>query len=109
MRKYLKEIVILLIQLMLLYVFPLFAGPTDVIGMVVLMLAATFVLSILIAIISNTVIKYYYPGIVAIVFMPSIFIYYNSSAFIHSTWYLIVSSIGVFVGIIICKLTHRNR
>ena len=33
MKKYLKEILILLIQLFMFYVFPLFAGPTDVMGM----------------------------------------------------------------------------
>lgn len=32
MKKYLKEILILLIQLFMFYVFPLFAGPTDVMG-----------------------------------------------------------------------------
>ena len=31
MKKYLKEILILLIQLFMFYVFPLFARPTDVI------------------------------------------------------------------------------
>ena len=35
MKKYLKEILILLIQLFMFYVFPLFAGPTDVMGMIV--------------------------------------------------------------------------
>ena len=34
MKKYLKEILILLIQLFMFYVFPLFAGPTDVMGMI---------------------------------------------------------------------------
>ena len=32
MKKYLKEILILLIQLFMFYVFPLFAGPTDCYG-----------------------------------------------------------------------------
>ena len=30
--KFLKEIIILIIQLVLFYVFPLFAGPTDAMG-----------------------------------------------------------------------------
>ena len=38
MKKYLKEILILLIQLFMFYVFPLFAGPTDVMGMIVLLI-----------------------------------------------------------------------
>ena len=41
MKKYLKEILILLIQLFMFYVFPLFAGPTDVMGMIVLLILAT--------------------------------------------------------------------
>lgn len=48
MKKYLKEILILLIQLFMFYVFPLFAGPTDVMGMIVLLILATLLLSILI-------------------------------------------------------------
>ena len=53
MKKYLKEILILLIQLFMFYVFPLFAGPTDVMGMIVLLILATLLLSILIGSISN--------------------------------------------------------
>ena len=33
MKKHLKEIIILLIQLFMFYIFPLFAGPTDAMGM----------------------------------------------------------------------------
>ena len=29
MKKYLKEIIIILIQLFMFYIFPMFAGPTD--------------------------------------------------------------------------------
>ena len=77
MKKYLKEILILLIQLFMFYVFPLFAGPTDVMGMIVLLILATLLLSILIGSISNLKVKYLYPIIIAITFVPSVFIYYN--------------------------------
>ena len=53
MKKYLKEILILLIQLFMFYVFPLTAGPTDAMGMVFLIIVATFVLAIIIAFNSN--------------------------------------------------------
>ena len=81
MKKYLKEILILLIQLFMFYVFPLFAGPTDVMGMIVLLILATLLLSILIGSISNLKVKYLYPIIIAITFVPSVFIYYNETAF----------------------------
>lgn len=108
MKRYLKEIVILILQLFIFYIFPLFAGPTDVMGMVFLIILATLLLSIIIGSISKEKIKYLYSVIVAILFIPSVFFYYNESDLIHSIWYLVVSSIGVLVGTIIYKLKHRN-
>lgn len=103
MKKYLKEIIILFIQLFMFYVFPLFAGPTDAMGMVFLILLATIFLSLIIGSLSNKKIKYLYPMVVAILFIPSIPIYYNESALVHSVWYLVVSSVGLLIGAIIKK------
>ena len=103
MKNYIKEIVLLLIQLFMFYIFPLFAGPTDAMGMVFLIIISTFILSILMGIISKAKLKYLYPVVVSILFIPSIFIYYNSSAFVHSLWYLVVSIIGLLVGSILSK------
>jgi len=50
-----------------------------------------------------------YPVITAIVFVPSVFIYYNETAMIHSMWYLVVSSIGMIIGTILRKLIFRNK
>ena len=106
MKKYLKEIIILLIQLFMFYIFPLFAGPTDAMGIVFLIIITTFLLSSILGIISKNKYKYLYPLIVAIIFIPSIFIYYNSSASIHSVWYLIDSTLGLIIGLIIVKIIN---
>lgn len=108
MKKYIKEIIILLIQLFVFYILPLFAGPTDIMGLVLLMILLTLLLSIIIGSVSKVKIKYLYPIIVAILFIPSIFIYYNESALIHSVWYLVVSMIGLLIGTIIYKLSHKK-
>ena len=107
MKKYIKEIVILLIELFMFYIFPLFAGPTDAIGMVFLIILMTFLLGITIGIISKSKIKFLYPFLIAILFIPSIFIYYNESALIHSVWYLVVSSIGLLMGIILRSIFRK--
>lgn len=104
MKKYQKEIILLLIQTFMYYIYPLFCGPTDAMGMVFIILLTTFSLSIILTIISKEKIKYLYPIIVALLFIPSIFIYYNESALIHSIWYLVVSTVGMFLGIIITKI-----
>ena len=108
MKKYIKEIIILLIQLFVFYILPLFAGPTDMMGLVLLIILATLLLSMGMGSISKEKIKYLYPIIVAILFIPSIFIYYNESALIHSVWYLVVSMVGMLIGTIIYKLTHKK-
>lgn len=108
MKKYLKEIIVLLIQLFMFYMFPMFAGSTDAMGLVFLIWLSTIILGIIIAIISSNKIKYLYPIIIAIIFIPSVFIYYNESALVHSLWYLVSSSVGVLIGTIIYKLGKKN-
>lgn len=108
MKKYLKEMMILLIQLLMFYIFPLFAGPTDAMGMVVLIILATLLLSAVIGFISDKKMKYLYPVITAIVFVPSVFIYYNETAMIHSLWYLVVSCVGMIIGSVLRQLIFRK-
>ena len=54
MRRCWKELVILLIQAGVFYVLPLFAGPTDAMGLVFLLLAATLALSMLMGALSGS-------------------------------------------------------
>lgn len=109
MKKYTKEIIIFVLQLLMFYVFPLFAGPTDAIGMVLLIWLSTIISGLIIGLISKKKIKYLYPLIVAILFIPSVFIYYNESALVHSIWYLISSGVGVIIGFIINKLFNKKK
>ena len=101
MKKYIKEIIILSLQLFMFYIFPMFAGPTDAMGMVFLIIISTLVLSFVLGIISGNSLKFLYPIVTAVAFVPSVFIYYNQTALIHSVWYLVVSAVGLVVGTII--------
>ena len=101
MKKYIKEIIILFLQLIVFYIIPLFAGPTDAMGMVFLIIISTLVLSFVLGIISGNNLKFLYPVAVSLLFIPSVFIYYNQTALIHSVWYLVVSAVGLAVGAII--------
>ena len=98
MKRFIKEIIILFIQLFMFYIFPLFAGPTDAMGMVFFIWVSTIILAMILAIISSEKIKYLNPVAISILFIPSVFIYYNESALIHSLWYFISSGIGMIVG-----------
>ena len=86
MKKYAVEAAVLAVQLFMFYVFPLFAGPTDAMGMVILILAATLVLSALLGLISEKKVKLLYPFVIAALFVPSVWIYYNESALAHAIW-----------------------
>lgn len=108
MKKYLKEIIILIIQLLVFYLLPLFAGPTDAMGMVFLIILSVFILGSILGIISNQKIKYLYPLVISILFIPSVFIYYNESALVHTVWYFVISYIGLLIGTII-NLIASNK
>ena len=111
MKRYIKEFIIFLIQMLTFYILPLFAGPTDMMGLVYLLILTTFFLSIVLGILSHNKIKYLYSVTIAILFIPSIFIYYNDSAFIHSVWYFVVSAFGLLMGaginLIICRVKRK--
>ncbi len=109
MKNYQSEIILLIIQLFMFYIFPLFCGPTDIMGMVFIILLTTFILAIIIGCISKYKIKYLYPIIISILFIPSIFIYYNESALIHAWWYFCVASIGLVLGIILNEVFHYKK
>ena len=100
--KYYKEIIVFALQIFMFYIFPLFSGVESAIGMVVLILLATLIFGIVMGYIDSKI-KWFYPVIVSLLFIPSIFIYYNSSAFIHCIWYLIDSFIGVLIGYLSMK------
>lgn len=112
MKRYVKELIILVIQVLIFYILPLFAGPTDMMGLVYLLILFTFLSSIAMGAVSNSKIKYLYPPVISVVFIPSVFIYYNSSALIHAVWYLVVSIVGMLVGVgvnlILCKLKEKK-
>ena len=107
--RYIKEIIILVIQMFMFYIFPLFMYLYEPIGTVMMILMITFVLSVVLSIISKNKLKYLYPIIIAILFIPTVFIYYNESALVHSIWYLVVSGVGLLIGIIANLIIRKVR
>ena len=101
MKKILKKIGTLLPQILVFYILPLFAGPTDMMGLVVVMLLSTFVLSVAFGLFAKKKSKFFYPVLTSLIFLPSVFLYYNDSALVHAVWYLTVSCIGMITGAVI--------
>ena len=108
MKKYIKEITILILQLFMFYIFPLFAGPTDAMGMVLLIVLATTILGLVLGGVSSAKIKWLYPVAIAILFIPTVPIYYNESALVHAMWYFTLSLIGIILGSGIRFVTKRK-
>ncbi len=101
MKKYIKEIIICILQLFMFYIFPLFGGPTDAMGVVVVIIFSTFGLSIMMGVLSEQKFKFLYPVATSLVFLPTVMIHYNESAFIHALWYLVISTVGIAIGTLI--------
>ena len=97
MKKYYKEIIIFILQLMVFYLLPpiMFNISKDAIVLTILFSPLlTFVLSIVLDIISKVKIKYIYPFAVAVLYVPSAFIIYNDSALIYAIFHFIASLLG---------------
>lgn len=108
MGKYKKEIIAGLIQLAVFWLIPLFfsllRGKGGAIFMVMLMLAGTIALSAILCIGSANKVKYFFPVFAAVMFLPTVPLYYNSTALIHSLWYFIASGIGIGMGMLNKKI-----
>ncbi|MBR0446936.1 MAG: hypothetical protein IIX28_00480 [Clostridia bacterium] len=98
MKKYWKELTALVLQLFMFYIFPLFAGPTDAMGMVFLILCSAVLLGFLLGVFASGWKRFLYPVAISLLFIPSVAIYYNESAFVHALWYLVASAVGLAVG-----------
>ena len=95
--KYIKELIILIIQLLVYYILPLFMGPTDALGVV-------FLLGFILGFISNNKIKYIYPLFSSLLFLPAVFIYFNVTALINILWFFILSLMGILSSTLLRKL-----
>ena len=98
MRAYRVPLIILALQLAIFYLFPLTAGPTDAMGMVFLILCSTLLSGAAIGGLTDGWRRLMYPPLIAALFIPSVFIYYNASALVHALWYLVTSSVGLALG-----------
>lgn len=107
MRKFVKEIIILLVQSAVFYLVSLFGMTDNPMGMVLLIVLLTLGLSLILGAVSKEKIKYLYPVIISVLFIPSVFIYYNETALVHAIWYLVVSLVGVAIGTVINKAVRK--
>lgn len=109
MKEYVKELLLFLCQLLAFYTLLLFVKVVGPMGFVLLIILVTLALSTILGAISKSKIKFLYPVATAITFLPSVFIYYNESALIHSVWYLVISSVGLFVGTVVNISISRSK
>lgn len=99
MPKNIKESVVIFIQLLFFYVLPLFTPKGQEMGLILFVVVATLILSSIFGFISNNKLKYFYPIFISVLFIPSIFIYYNDSAFIYVFWHLLEAYLGLLIGV----------
>lgn len=104
-----KKIIFYIINILSFYVLPLLIKDTG---------SAMFVILIIMPVIcfTNSVFyglkngfKFLYGLIVAFMFIPTIFIFYNSSACIYIVVFGVIALIGNLVGAIFCKSERKNN
>lgn len=107
--EYKKEKIAVIIQLGIFWLIPLIMLRSGPIFMVLLMLWASFVLSLWLCCGSKNRMKYLFPPVAAVLFLPTVPVYYNSSALMHALWYFIVSCTAFAIGTIANKLGEVIR
>jgi len=98
MKKFIKEIILTIIQLCIFFILPAVSGPADIMGAIVLLYCTIFLTSLILGIISNNNIKFIYPIVISLLFAITIPVYYNSSAYIYLLYIFITSMIFVLIG-----------
>jgi len=106
--KYSADITLFLVQIALFYLFPLFAGEFGEVIMVFLIILGTFAISLMAPMFLSKKIRKFYPIITPILFIPSVFIFYNESALLQTVWYFIICVIGFSLGLIVRKFSGRK-
>ena len=97
MKERLKVFIVLILQTILFYSVPPIFGRRHPIRIIVSLLVGTFSLSFIDGL-QDSKTKYLYPIAIAILFVPSVFVFYNATALIHAIWYLVVSTAGMLMG-----------
>ena len=108
MKRHQRELLFLLLQFLLVYVYPCFSASAGPMGMVLVILAGTLLLSLLAGLLCRSRLRFLYPPAAALLFLPSVFLYYNESALVHSLWYLVVSAAGLLTGSLARLLARRH-
>lgn len=103
MKKYLSMIIIVLLQALVYFLAPQLFKVFNVTYVIVGILIATFGLSMIIIVASDSKLRFLYSIPAAALFALSIPLYYNSRVYDTIIWYFCVSAIGVLLGFLIDK------
>lgn len=103
MKKKLLVIGLILLQIFTFFVAPIAFTKFDVAYVFIGMLLSTFGVSMMMIVVSKNKLRYLYPIVAALIFVPSVPIYYNPSAYFHIIYYFLVSVGGVLMGFMIDK------
>ena len=104
MGKYKRELIVALMQLSIFWLLPLAMLKVSPMSAVLIMLMCTIVLAAYAAGASKNRIKYVLPLFAAVMFLPTVPVYYNSSALIHALWYFVSSAIGMGAGALLSRI-----
>ncbi len=100
MKKYLKEIIVIAVEFLFLYLFPL-APLGDKTAHLILLLVITLLVGTVGCAVSNKKIKFLFPIASTILLIPTMFIYYNDSHLGYIAWIFVFGLLGTILGSLI--------
>lgn len=104
MKKIWPELGTTVLTALLFYLLPLSMRTVGPMGLVFLLLLCVLFLSVVLGGLSRCWVKFLYPAAIALLFLPSVPIYYNESALVHALWYFVVAGFGLGIGVAVRAL-----
>ena len=104
MKGYRTEFIALALQAAAFFLLPLLFGALTPIGTVLLLVVLTALVALTVGMASDKRLRFLFPLAVALLFLPSVPVYYNPSAFVHAAWYFAVALFALMVGALARRL-----
>ena len=107
-RRYKWEGIILLLQAVVFYGIPLCLLDRDSIGTVLAMVVSTLLLAICLGLLSHSRLRWAYPLLCAVLYLPSVVLFYHQESSVYVIWYFLMSGLGLLMGSMVASFLEKK-
>ena len=107
-RRYKWDGLILLLQAVVFYGIPPCLLERDPIGTVLAMVVSTLLLAICLGLLSHNRLRGTYPLLCAVLYLPSVVLFYHRESVVYVIWYFLMSGLGLLMGSMVSSFLGKK-